>query len=489
MFAFINHRLQQRMDSSKLFGGLSILAVGDLYQLKPVFDRWIFQNLEEDYGPLAINLWMDNLKVFHLIKIIRQKDCAVFALLLNRLREGKHTKEDINLLKTRLINTDMFHPEYPFKLPHIYLSNKLVDSHNNLVYESSPSNSWVAVKALDVVLGDVPKVVKDRVKRSIPNKVTKTMGLSLLYRSAIGLRNEISCNIDVEDGITNTAGCTLKAVGPVSDKGKIEYLWVEFEDESVGRKCRSSNKQLYDRGLKKTWTPIFKVKRQFPVGNYKSVLVKRQQFPLHLAAAKTCHRCQGATMRAAVIDFTGRSIPHGHYVALSRVKTLDKLYIRELKEKGIITDPLVKYEISRLDTEMKLVSPLSTYAVVQRPQFRLLAQNVRLLKKHIPDMLPDIHYTGSDIIVCTETKLRPSDLTEDYNMPGFHLYRFDCPAAAYGIAVYHKYDINMSSLYHKVHRTSAGAVVEVVVLDIDTTFSQLPGLKLAIIYSSPKATA
>ena len=107
---------------------------------------------------------------------MRQKDSAYFALLLNRPREGKHTKEDINPLTTRLINTDIIHPEYPFKLPHIYLPNKLVDSHNNLVYESSASNSRVAVQALDVVLGDVPKVVKDQVKHSIPKSPQKTIG-------------------------------------------------------------------------------------------------------------------------------------------------------------------------------------------------------------------------------------------------------------------------------------------------------------------------
>ena len=139
-------------------------------------------------------------------------------------------------------------------------------------------------------------------------------------------------------------------------------------------------------GIRKTWTPIFKVKRQFPVGNYKSVLVMREQFTLRQAAAKTCHQCQGATTDAAVIDFTGKSVPHGHYVALSRVKTLDKLYIRELKEKSIITHSLVKGEISRLDREMKLVSALSIYRGAQRPKLKLLSQNVRSLKKHIGDM-------------------------------------------------------------------------------------------------------
>ena len=42
MFNFLNLRLQQITDTNRPFGGLSIIAVGDLYQLQPVFDKWIF---------------------------------------------------------------------------------------------------------------------------------------------------------------------------------------------------------------------------------------------------------------------------------------------------------------------------------------------------------------------------------------------------------------------------------------------------------------
>ena len=41
------------------FGGVSVIAVGDLFQLKPVMGRWIFVQNEKDYGPLATNLWRE----------------------------------------------------------------------------------------------------------------------------------------------------------------------------------------------------------------------------------------------------------------------------------------------------------------------------------------------------------------------------------------------------------------------------------------------
>ncbi|XP_070537059.1 uncharacterized protein [Ptychodera flava] len=88
MFNYINLRLQQIMANNQLFGGVSIVAFGDLYQLKPVFDGWIFNDLRHDYGPLALNIWKDLFKMFELTDIMRQKDDLDFAQLLNRVREG-----------------------------------------------------------------------------------------------------------------------------------------------------------------------------------------------------------------------------------------------------------------------------------------------------------------------------------------------------------------------------------------------------------------
>ena len=49
MFNFINLRLLQIMGSKLPFGGVSIIAVGDLFQLQPVFDKWIFENSNKYY--------------------------------------------------------------------------------------------------------------------------------------------------------------------------------------------------------------------------------------------------------------------------------------------------------------------------------------------------------------------------------------------------------------------------------------------------------
>lgn len=58
MFNFLNLRLQQIMGTNTPFGALSVIAAGDLFQLKPVFDNWIFNNTNPGYGDFS-NQYME----------------------------------------------------------------------------------------------------------------------------------------------------------------------------------------------------------------------------------------------------------------------------------------------------------------------------------------------------------------------------------------------------------------------------------------------
>lgn len=71
LFSFIHKRLQEIRLSSQPFGGISIIACGDLFQLQPVCDSYIFQQSHNGYGPLACNLWQDNFEMTELHNIMR----------------------------------------------------------------------------------------------------------------------------------------------------------------------------------------------------------------------------------------------------------------------------------------------------------------------------------------------------------------------------------------------------------------------------------
>lgn len=80
--------------SSTYFGGVSIFAVGDLYQLPPVCEKPVFALPKSPLARLAGSIWMQLFKLYHLEQIMRQKDDLDFALALNRIRTqnaGPHT--------------------------------------------------------------------------------------------------------------------------------------------------------------------------------------------------------------------------------------------------------------------------------------------------------------------------------------------------------------------------------------------------------------
>ncbi len=131
--------------------------------------------------------------------------------------------------------------------------------------------------------------------------------------------------MQTDDGVTNGASNIVKLIG----KSKLSGLvWVQFDYEDAGRKTRLENRNLYSRGIESTWTPIKPVTTQFAVGKTKSAQVVRKQFPLWPASAKTVHRSQGDTQSQIVVNLsTKRTIPHIHYVVLSRVTTIEGLHI------------------------------------------------------------------------------------------------------------------------------------------------------------------
>ena len=92
--SFINTRLQQLTRTKAVFGGLSVIAVGDLYQLKPAGNKLICLDLEKGASSLARNLWKELFKMYELVDIMRHKDDLDFAHLLNRLRLNEMTEED-----------------------------------------------------------------------------------------------------------------------------------------------------------------------------------------------------------------------------------------------------------------------------------------------------------------------------------------------------------------------------------------------------------
>ena len=130
----IHNRLQQLKGKGgdATFGNISILAVGDLYQLRPVAQSHVFAQVADGYARLhkSGSLWVDEFKMIELDEIMRQRGDSQFAQLLCRVRTAICTEEDIKVLQSRNITDN--HPNYPHDALHAYARNHHVDKQNKL---------------------------------------------------------------------------------------------------------------------------------------------------------------------------------------------------------------------------------------------------------------------------------------------------------------------------------------------------------------------
>ncbi len=70
-----------------------------------------------------------------------------------------------------------------------------------------------------------------------------------------------------------------------------------------------------------------------------SVVAEISQVPLRLAWAVTIHKSQGMTLDSALIDLSQAFVPGQGYVALSRIKSLDGLYLKGINQQALQVHP------------------------------------------------------------------------------------------------------------------------------------------------------
>ena len=108
MFSRVDTRLHQIMGLNESFGGVSVIAVGDLNQLPPVIDSPIYM-MPQSHDMARLIQWnplWDEFYLFELTKIMRQQNDSQFTDSLNNVAKGKATEADVKLFKTRQVSDD-----------------------------------------------------------------------------------------------------------------------------------------------------------------------------------------------------------------------------------------------------------------------------------------------------------------------------------------------------------------------------------------------
>ena len=205
----INNHLKDIKGSKEDFGGVSIIAIGELFQLQPVFDGYVFNDIQNsEYSMLSPNLWKKYFTMYELDEIMRQRGSKIFAEILIRLREGKHTADDIAKNKERCVNES----SCPKEAPRLFIQNPKVDEYNETVYRTSTGNKYIII-AQDNVIGANSAELREKILRQVSYLSTKnTKQLARNLALAERERTEIALNVRTDDGLTNGACNVIRLV-------------------------------------------------------------------------------------------------------------------------------------------------------------------------------------------------------------------------------------------------------------------------------------
>ena len=141
---------------------------------------------------------------------------------------------------------------------------------------------------------------------------------------------------------------------------------------------------------------------------------------------------------------------HMHYVALSRVRNLAGLQILALNEDKICISPLVEEEMERLRAHAPLHLCFTPISKLPDDNFRVVFHNTRSLHKHFLDLKSNHLIQGADIIGIAESKLVPSDSTDEYAITDYTVIINDQPRCSanrppHGLLLYCHRNIHVHS--------------------------------------------
>ena len=324
------HLVSRRLNEIKgtpeaLFGGISVLVFGDLYQLPPVGETPVFNLPKNRMLRLYGTLW-DNFSATELTQIMRQKEDRSFSEMLNRIRTDSQTKADEQLLEERIISPS--DPSYPTEAIHLFPTNDQVDAYNSKKLNELSTHVY-SIKAEDTC----KEIQTGQMSVTMPKNPTDTGGLLETVELAIGARVMITRNVDTSDGLVNGMLGTVVGFYPEPDPTLSSFtpsfVLVELDDPEAGKATRLKYHSILSGHPRAT--PIGKVEVRFKVGRYQVATVSRRQFPLKLVWASTIHKVQGLTLPEIVVSCQGRFCPGLCYVAVSRVKLLSCLHFTSFR--------------------------------------------------------------------------------------------------------------------------------------------------------------
>jgi len=320
-----------------IFGGIQVVFTGDFYQLPPVGDpnepstcQFCFQSKKwKEIFPTEYNSIL-------LKTIFRQKD-PIYRAILNEIRVGELSEKNAMILHNRMgverNETDIITRLFPIKSKVETINKYNFEKINEKEHKQDmivKTNCKVYLDTGLPILGETLDQCMEMTSEDIEFEVKRMLSILptdqtvLMKKGAVVL---LTFNLCVEDGLCNGSQGTIVDILQGQKVNEKPGVFTELIDIPVVK---------FTNGIVTRIAPHFWQSEDYP-----RIIIG--QFPLILAWALTIHKIQGASIDRGEVDAGGSIFEYGQtYVGLSRIRSLEGLYLTNFHPKRIKAHPIVK---------------------------------------------------------------------------------------------------------------------------------------------------
>ena len=332
----------------ELYGGVSIIFVGDFHQMNPVKGTPLYKVNNLQFNSI-------NRAVF-LNRSHRFKEDPVFGNILRKFRNGDITEDDIVYINSRYIeNPDVTLPEHS-KLRYACsrneernaISTSIFLQHLQATHTESDDTSTECPNHTVIIKGTLRygRSEVGMVSRHLRNMIYDTCGDADLENSEgkrvdpvlkfyHGVPLMINTNKRIEENLANGTPCVGLYIKLQNGKRLEKENWEGFMVNTVHANdveymiCRHQKEKESDPDRHIMIEPrktTIKITCKF-LGNLPITGISMTQFGVIDNIATTGHKLQGVSLDNLVVNTWNYSCPNWVYVVLSRVRTLAGLVL------------------------------------------------------------------------------------------------------------------------------------------------------------------
>ena len=304
----------------KPFGGLQVIFSGDFFQLPPVGSKEEPETCQFCFESEKWNETFPRESQIPLVKIFRQAD-PIYARILNEIREGRLKRSSNNVLLQYVGRKQPI--ESIIRPTKLFPTKNKVETINNseILNLTSEEKTYILKNMIDLPM---TKYEKERRWKYGEKEVQA----ELVY-----LQNNLLCDRELRIKVGAQVMCVVN---------------IDLEMPSGEMLCNGS--QGIVTRFAENNIPIVKFNNGITIPMERHIWLSENipgvgvsQIPLILSWALTIHKAQGATLDIAEIDVGAGIFECGQtYVALSRIKSLEGLYLNSFDASKIRIHKKVK---------------------------------------------------------------------------------------------------------------------------------------------------